>query len=56
MNLLSQLLINLLFGGLQVSNLVIEIGILDTLDKQFTLNQVGALNLAGSLSGDPKVE
>ena len=46
--LIKQLLINLLFAGLQVSKLVIQTGLLYPLDHHFTLNQVCSLNLEWS--------
>ena len=43
--LTNQLLINLLFADLQVSKLVLSTVYCTPLDRQFTINQVGVLNL-----------
>jgi len=51
---INQLLINPLFAGLQVSNLVIGTGILDPLECHFTLHQAGCLN-SGCPRGSPEI-
>jgi len=46
--LINQLLINLLFAGLQVSQAGVKTVLLYPLDQQFTLNQVHCLNFGRS--------
>ena len=46
--LINQLLINLLFAGLQVSQAGVKTVLLYPLEDHFTLNQPGALNFAWS--------
>ena len=53
--LINQLLINLLFAGLQVSQAGVKYCLLYPLVHQFTLNQVHALNL-GSPWGDLEIQ